>query len=60
MRHLIFGLFTYIFIVLILFHDYMYIYVSLLGILSACLLSGIGLGNVLGAISLYNQERKLR
>ncbi len=58
MRNLFFGLFIYLFVVSVLFHDYVNVYSTLAGILTACVLSGIGIGNVLGAISHHNQERE--
>ncbi len=58
MRYLFFGLFIYILIVSVIFHDFMNIYSTSVGVLSACVLSGIGLGNLLGEIVLRNQEER--
>ena len=57
MRNLFFGLLIYICILSILFHDYVNSYSSLVGTLSACVFSGLVIGNILGEISLRYQER---
>ena len=57
MRNLFFGLSIYVLVVSVLFHDIINLYATFVGVLLFCVLSGLLLGNVLGAISLRIQER---